>query len=86
MAASISMDEWLAELESLRRKGGPKGAEGHTSGEIRDHLGLGGRTVLRLLREAKAAGRLQVGTAARESLDGRQVMVPVYKIVAGKKK
>lgn len=78
MAEAYTTANWLAELEALGLGDGD--AEGMTSGEIAKAAGVSEREALRLLKAAKAAGRLVTGRARREAVDGMLRWSPVYRI------
>jgi hypothetical protein len=75
VAAGFTLDELLAYLQSSEQGL----AEGYyTSREWAEHFGIYHETMMKLLREAKRAGRLQVSKATRPRIDGVQQLVSVY--------
>ncbi len=75
VSAGFTLDELLAHLQSSEQEL----AEGfYTSAEWADHFGLGYESMMKLLREAKKAGRLRVSKAARTRIDGVSQLVSVY--------
>jgi hypothetical protein len=75
VSAGFTLNELLAHLE--------ESSEGladgfYTSGEWSEHFGLSYDSMMRLLREAKRAGRLRVAKAQRERVDGVAQLVSVY--------
>lgn len=79
--AARSVEEWMAELEKSA-----KNDVGLTRREIQEVVGHSTNWVCTLLLKAKAAGRLEIGKAMRESLDGRSVPVPVYRFITPKRR
>jgi hypothetical protein len=70
----------IAELEQLTRTG--QTADGfYTTKELADLLGVGKVAMARRLDLAKQAGRLEVVRVKRESLDGRMMTSPAYRIL-----
>lgn len=55
-------------------------AAGLTAAELVDRSGMSEKWVRKRLRALKTAGRLAVGRAGRETIDGRVVRVPVYSL------
>lgn len=80
----MTIEEFEAELGAA----GPA-AEGSTAEEMSAATGMSVDRVRQLLKQAKAAGRLEVGTRPSEGLDGRRLRTNVYRILpppAAKKK
>jgi len=73
--AGFTLDELLAHLEETS-EGLADGF--YTSREWAEHFGLYPETMMGLLREAKAVGRLRVAKAPRERVDGVAQLVSVY--------
>lgn len=76
VSAGFTLNELLAHLEENSAEGLADGF--YTSGEWSEHFGLGYDAMMRLLREAKKAGRLRVAKAQRERVDGVAQLVSVY--------
>ena len=75
VAAGFTLDELLAHLQSSEQGL----ADGfYTSAEWAEHFGLGYESMMKLLREAKKAGRLRVSKAPRVRVDGVSQLVSVY--------
>ena len=75
VSAGFTLDELLAHLEETS-EGLADGF--YTSSEWSEHFGLSYDSMMRLLREAKRAGRLRVAKAQRERVDGVAQLVSVY--------
>lgn len=74
----ITYDDWIGELTriaSLTNKG-----DGLTTREIANAVGRSQKWVVQKLSILKQAGRLVVGRGTRESIDGFNKCVSVYKI------
>lgn len=75
--ASVTIDELLDELV----RASTTAAEGYlTIEEICAGTGRSRQSVLKALKEAKRSGRLSVGRVLRETIDGRLIPIPAYKI------
>jgi hypothetical protein len=69
----FTLDELLSHLREQ------EGMEGFfTAAEWADHFGISVRAMRPILSDAKAAGKLRVSQARRETLDGRNALTPVY--------
>ena len=78
--ATVRDAEIIAALEDvLRAQADPEGY--YTCDELCGLLGPGRVMVQRRLQVAKRAGRLDVVRVKRESLDGRMMHTPAYRIV-----
>jgi hypothetical protein len=76
----ITIDEILAELGKL-----PATDDGwYSSNDLAEAWGVPIAKAIKILGQAKKAGRLMFRRGTRESLDGRQTWVPLYKITKGK--
>lgn len=75
---SISLEEWVSELAGSATD---EQAFGQTAGELAATAGKGKDFVLKVLRVAQAAGRLELTMATRKRMDGRKTVVPVYRIL-----
>ena len=72
--ASFTLNDLLAHL---RETEGPE--DFFTLAEWRAHLGLTEQRMRTLMKDAKAAGLLEISKARRERLDGVMTPVPVYR-------
>lgn len=77
MATTITLDEWLGELE---RYAGRPVAGGLTVVEMAKATGLCRDTIKRGLTRAKEQGRLIVGRRLFDDITGRKQWIPVYQI------
>lgn len=78
MTDKISAAKWIEELEKLSQRSSD---EGMTVGEWGEALGCGPRTARGRLGLAHRAGRLVVGRRSVTGIDGRRMLVPVYRVV-----
>lgn len=80
MATTISVEELVAELDLLKRKGDDD-KSWVTTREICDRTGMSQKHVLGTLCELKKAGRLLVSKRKRLSLTDRLVSIDCYQIL-----
>jgi len=67
------LDELLSHLREQ------EGMEGFfTTSEWAAHFEVSERLMRDILRDAKAAGKIRISRAKRETLDGRMSLMPVY--------
>jgi len=79
MNIHIPADFTLAELRAFIEGEAHEAPEGYYSArEWAEGVGVDVSLMRELLKEAKERGRLRIGSARRESLDGRIYPTPVY--------
>lgn len=80
MAESITLEELLSEI----RRTSNNFEDGKSLREIKEHIKLSDKTLLNMLRECMANGKVECGRAERQSIDGLMRKVPVYRIKKSK--
>ena len=75
MKSGIRETDILREIEQASRKAG---AQGMTTRELAEYTGKSIKQVLRLLRIALEAGKMQVARSLRPRIDGILSPTPVY--------
>ena len=78
MNTEIYTEEWLAELDAAMNSAGDDGV---TITEISDATGHCSSWISKRLRKLIADGRIAVGRARRQAIDGIMRPVPVYRWV-----
>ena len=78
----ITVDEWRAELERVQAD--CESPDGLSMGELQARLGCGEKIARKVLRHAKANGRLVTAHRKETGVDGRVQWIPVYRIVDGR--
>jgi len=79
--ADITQEELWVELNKIATES----AEGATVAELAEQLHLSRKVVRDRLSVAKARGMLAIGRRTVQSLDGRQMWSPCYKIIKRRK-
>ncbi len=79
MIESITHAEWLAAFQDALHRS-PHGDEGLTTEELSQSMGKCRSSITDYLRKIKTQGKLIRGYAYRESIDGRMMRVPVYRL------
>lgn len=82
MADKITLEEWLDELQTASNQSD----DGMTVAEMVSVTGRSTRHIHKALTAAKVGGRLVVGRRACESLDGKAIRVPCYRIKPANRK
>lgn len=78
MSTTITVDEWLAEMERLTAA--KRSDDGLTAEELAEAAGCTVKKMRERLRKVAAAGRLVVGTKLITRIDGRPNPVPAYRL------
>jgi hypothetical protein len=81
----ITTNEILDALQAAAASAPPSDHGARTLTEIRNETGWGEDQAKQRLKELKTGGLLEVVKVQRESLDGRRVMVPAYRLTPKKK-
>lgn len=79
MSESITRSEWVRAFEAVLATR-PADDEGMDRHEIQDALKMSEGKVGDLLRSLHRQGRLASGRGYRQSIDGRMLPVPVYRL------
>lgn len=83
MPDALTVDAILAELAEVTRVQ-PEGGGGVTVAELAMQLRCSERIARRKLNALHIAGRLECIRMTRPAMDGRQVVVPTYRVRAAK--
>lgn len=81
MAESITMDDVLEAIRNCKPKAGGKGI---AVADIAEKTGRHRVAIREDIRRAIAAGTVEVDFESRMSIDGRNLRVPVYRVVKKK--
>lgn len=85
MAATITVDELMAELERLGALT-HQNAEGHTASEYAEQWNVSEKTARLRIRQAIDAKLMVCGRRTETRIDGRMGHVPVYRLTGAAKK
>ena len=76
---TITREEWIKALEDIQLK--MPAEDGMTRQELAEALGLSPNATGQRLRELHRSGRLRAGHGTRAAIDGRRMVVPVYRLL-----
>lgn len=79
MPEQITVEEWLAELESLGVNG-DNATDALTALELAETLGKPVTRVRQALAQIARSGRLEVVRRSSTTIDGRAITVPAYRV------